>query len=396
MSAAHAPLVILGGGLAGLSLAARLARERRGPRVVLLESRTAYHDDRSWCFWRPERHDLSHLVSHRWKSWTFSDSDGLIFRHAVPGLAYQYIRGSDFYAHAQAEIAASERIDLRLGVAVKSVTAISDGVQVETSVGTVIAGQVIDTRPRATAAMLYQSFVGFELERDDALPFDPREVTLMGSLDADAEGLRFVYVLPLGPHRAIVEWTRFGGAPIGQERLTGELNYELTKLGLSGARRVRAEGGVLAMGLGRPTSPMIERVVVAGNAGGALRPASGYGFLRIQRWAKLCTERLLAGYDAVGHPPEPRVRGAFDRIFLQAVRAQPERTADYFLALARGVPPSALVRFLSDGARPADYAHIISSLPWVPFLSQLAAPARYSPASPSPAFISTPDTGVEQ
>ena len=61
-----------------------------------------------------------------------------------------------------------------------------------------------------------------------------------------------------------------------------------------------------------------------------------------------------------------------DRIFLQAVRADLERTPEYFLALARGVPPAGLVRFLSDAARLPDYARLISSLPTIPFLRQLA------------------------
>ena len=382
--AADADLVILGAGLAGLTLAARLARERSGPRVVLLEPRTAYQDDRSWCFWRPEQHDLSHLVSRRWKTWTFSDAAGKTVRHQVPGLAYQYVRGSDFYASAQADIAESPRVELRLGVRADTVTAVSGGVRVETSAGTLLARQVIDTRPRAAAAMLYQSFAGFELERDRPLPFDPNEVTLMGSVASDAEGLRFVYALPLGPNRAIVEWTRFGTAPINRDRLILELDQVLAGLGLADARRVRTEGGVLAMGLGRQATLPIEGVVHAGNAGGALRAASGYGFLRIARWAELCAERLLAGREAVGHPEEPRLRRTFDRIFLQAVRAHPERTAEYFLALARGVPPAALVRFLSDGARPADYARIISSLPWSPFIAQLAAPTVFSPAPAAP------------
>lgn len=390
--AVHADLVILGGGLAGLTLAARLARERSGLRVVVLEPRTVYQDDRSWCFWRPDQHDLSHLVSHSWKTWTFSDPAGLTVRHRVPGLAYQYIRGGDFYASAQADIAESTNVDLRLGVRAETVSAIPGGVRVETSAGTLLAGQVIDTRPRATEAMLYQSFVGFELEREHPLSFNPGEVTLMGSLAADAEGLSFVYTLPLGPNRAIVEWTRFGTAPIERERLVGELDEVLTGLGLANARRVRTEGGVLAMGLGRQTAASIPGVVHAGNAGGALRAASGYGFLRIQRWAGLCTESLLAGRGAVGHPDEPRVRRAFDRIFLQAVRAHPERTAEYFLALAHGVAPAALMRFLSDGARPADYARIISSLPWTPFLAQLAAPAAFGPAQTLPATRPTPTT----
>jgi lycopene beta-cyclase len=341
------------------------------------------------------QHDLSHLVSRRWNTWTFSDAAGETVRHQVRGLAYQYVRGSDFYESAQADIAESPRVELCLGVRADSVTAVSGGVRVQTSAGTLLARQVIDTRPRAAAAMLYQSFVGFELERDNPLPFDPGEATLMGSLTSDAEGLSFMYSLPLGPNRAIVEWTRFGTAPISRDRLVLELDQVLTGLGLADARRVRTEGGVLAMGLGRHTALPIKGVVHAGNAGGALRAASGFGFLRIARWAELCAERLLAGREAVGHPEEPRLRRTFDRIFLQAVRAHPERTAEYFLALARGVPPDSLVRFLSDGARAADYARIISSLPWSPFIAQLVAPTVFSPVPATlvpAAIITTPGT----
>lgn len=91
--------------------------------------------------------------------------------------------------------------------------------------------------------MLYQSFVGVEFECEGPHPFDPTEVTLMGSLAANEEGLSFVYALPLGPNRAIVEWTRFGTAPIKRELLAGELDHVLTGLGLDDVRRVRTEGG---------------------------------------------------------------------------------------------------------------------------------------------------------
>ncbi|TFD90373.1 lycopene cyclase family protein [Cryobacterium serini] len=390
-SVVDADLVVLGAGLAGLSLAARLARAPSSPRVVVIEPRTAYQDDRSWCFWQSKQHELSHLVSQRWTTWSFSDSAGSAVRHHVPDLFYQYIRGIDFYSSAQADIAQSPRVDLRLGVRAERVSAVPNGVRVETSAGTLLARQVIDTRPRPAAAMLYQSFVGVEFECDWPHPFDPTEVTLMGSLAADKDGLSFVYALPLGPNRAIVEWTRFGVAPINRELLAGELDHVLTGLGLDDVRRVRTEGGVLAMGLGRQTGPEIPGVVRAGNAGGALRAASGYGFLRIQRWAQMCTDRLLAGQEAVGHPEEPWLRRTFDRIFLQAVRKHPERTAEYFLALARGVPPATLVRFLSDGARATDYAKIIFSLPWSPFIAQVAAPTVFTSASLAQArLVATP------
>ncbi|MEY2979796.1 MAG: hypothetical protein RL562_23, partial [Planctomycetota bacterium] len=57
-------LVVLGGGLAGLSLAERLAAAgAQAPRTVVLEARADYADDRTWCFWRHEPHRYEELVA---------------------------------------------------------------------------------------------------------------------------------------------------------------------------------------------------------------------------------------------------------------------------------------------------------------------------------------------
>lgn len=201
----------------------------------------------------------------------------------------------------------------------------------------------------------------------------------MGSMAADAIGLRFVYALPLDQHRVILEWTRFGATPTPRAQLLAELDTVVNAHSLGDATRVRTEGGVLAMGLVPDSQPTLPGVVFAGNAGGALRAASGYGFLRMQRWAQACADRLIAGVPAVGHPPEPWARATLDRLFLQAIRRHPERTAEYFLALAEGVPPASLLRFLSDGARTSDYARIIGSLPKRPFIAEIGRRTIYSP-----------------
>ncbi len=373
---ADADLVILGAGCAGLTLAARLAQSRNPLRVQLVEPRVGYEDDRSWCFWRPERHDLSDLVSHSWDSWRFSGATGPALHHRVPGLRYQYIRASDFYERALQEIDRAPGILTHTGVRATELVPLDDGpdplVRVETDHGSILARHVIDTRPRPMPAMLYQSFSGVEIESEHPLPFDGGEVGLMDSMATDEGGMHFRYTLPLGRTRALVEWTRFSSSPVPTVTLRAELDAELSRLGLAGAHVIRRESGVLPMGMlgGLPESP--RGVVFAGNSGGALRAASGYGFLRIQRWARACAEALERGGPPIGHPAEPFLRRSMDRIFLQAVRADLERTPDYFLALARGVPAAGLVRFLSDAARLTDYVALIASLPTVPFLRQLA------------------------
>ena len=114
-------------------------------------------------------------------------------------------------------------------------------------------------------------------------------------------------------------------------------------------------------------------VVMAGNGGGAIRPSTGYAFMRIQRWATDCASRLARGSAPVGHPRDGVLQRQLDRIFLQVLRETPERTPEYFMALAARVAPDRLLRFLTDRATPLDMAIMVASLPAVPFLQQLPA-----------------------
>ncbi|UTT63522.1 lycopene cyclase family protein [Microcella humidisoli] len=369
-------LVILGAGCAGLSLAARLASGDGDLSVVLVDTRTEFADDRSWSFWQHDHHPLRDIVAHEWSGWTYADLAGRSATHRVPGMSYQYIRGVDFYRWALAEIAGDERIDLRLGVAARDLSSVtladgSSGVRVTTDEGALIARRVVDTRPRRTAALLYQCFSGVEVEHGGALATEADAVGLMTRMRSGADGLGFVYVLPLSPTRALVEWTRFSPVPLAESVVVAERDAELAALGLAGATVVREEGGILPMGRMPLDEQPMPGVVLAGNAGGALRDASGYAFLRIQQWARACAGALARGEDPAPHPAEPWVRRQMDRIFLQALRAHPERTADYFMAMARGVAPHRLLRFLTDRATAGDLASIIVSLPLLPFLAQL-------------------------
>jgi lycopene beta-cyclase len=392
-------VAILGAGCAGLSLAARLAKGDGDLRVVVIDPRTKFADDRSWSFWNHDHHALRDVVAHEWSGWTFSDTRGRQVTHRVEGMSYQYIRGADFYQWALAAIATDPRVDLRLGLGAHDLgeVILSDGtagVEVQTDRGPLRARRVVDTRPRRTRALLYQCFSGVEIEHggtlaspessaglgagaeagagaDAAAETTPDAVGLMTRMRSGADGLAFVYVLPLSPTRALVEWTRFSPVPVAQSVVAAERDAELMAMGLSEATVVREEGGILPMGRVDAPQPAIAGVVLAGITGGALRDASGYAFLRIQLWAAACADSLARGEAPAPHPVEPWVRRQMDRIFLQAVRAHPERTAEYFMAMATGAAPKRLLRFLTDRATVGDLIGIIASLPLRPFLAQL-------------------------
>jgi lycopene beta-cyclase len=380
-AAAPFDLVILGAGCAGLALAARLARSDADLRVAVIDPRTEHGDDRSWSFWHHDHHALRGIVAHEWSGWTYSGFDGRAATHRVPGVTYQYIRGIDFYRWALDAIATDPRITLHLGVGAHELAAITlddetDGVRIVTDAGPVLARRVVDTRPQRTRALLYQCFSGVEVEHGGRLATDTDAsdldaVGLMTRMRSGAEGLGFLYVLPPSPTRALVEWTRFNPAPLPLEQVAAERDAELGALGLSDAVVVREEQGILPMGRVDAPTPPLAGVALAGNAGGALRDASGYAFLRIQRWAVRCAAALARGEAPPAHPREPWVRRQMDRIFLQALRAHPERSAEYFIAMATRVPPRRLLRFLTDRATIGDLVAIIASLPLTPFLAQL-------------------------
>jgi lycopene beta-cyclase len=104
---------------------------------------------------------------------------------------------------------------------------------------------------------------------------------------------------------------------------------------------------------------------------GAARPATGYAFQRIQRWAADCAARLADAGAAVGHPPDPRFSAWMDRLFLSVIERQPQLAPQLFVDMFGRVESQRIIRFLSDRGHLADHAAVALALPFKPFLQQL-------------------------
>jgi len=371
--AERADLLILGGGLAGLALAERLAHSGAGGRVRILEPRTHYTDDRSWAFWTPSESHWAAIATRTWERWRCSVRGGASLVASAAGWRYAFLRSSTIYDAALRAIAAAPRITLEQGVRAGAIKASADGVEVTTSAGTIVARQVIDTRPphnaRFAASRMFQCFAGRELALEAEI--DDREVELMTDMRADAYGFVFSYVLPISPTRVLVEATRFSTRPLGADVLATDLDTLVAARGWARVPVLRTEQAVLPMGLPASRDEALAGLVLAGTPAGALRAASGYGFLRIQAWAERCAAALARDGRTVGHPNEPRLRQWMDELFLRVLTADPTRAPEFFLRLAGIVPSAAFVRFLSDQASVADIARIVTALPPWPFLRAL-------------------------
>ncbi|MGK5020253.1 lycopene cyclase family protein [Janthinobacterium lividum] len=384
-------LIILGGGCAGLSLALRLAAlGERCPRTLIIEARHAYTNDRTWCFWGEPAAPLRHLVQQRWNALTVHTDAGQV-RVDCSATPYQRISADAFYTEALAKVASNQAITLLLGESVDGTPRKAEQAwHVTCRQNAYRAAMLIDTRAGAgigeqpsAEATLWQSFYGQEIVCSAPI-FDPACVTLMDFRGTGLERILFTYVLPLSAHRALIEVTQFGPTPLRPKQLSDEL--ALAVAACTGATRfevLRYEHGMLPMGLqvsaansaaksaAKSAAQCDPTYVRAGILQGAARPATGYAFQRIQRWAELCAERLGEGALPLAHVADPPLLRALDGLFLSLLRARPDIAPALFLRLFDTVDSGCLTRFLSEQGSLTDCAKIVAALPARPFLRHL-------------------------
>lgn len=140
------------------------------------------------------------------------------------------------------------------------------------------AGMVIDARgghPPGTDCG-YQKFYGQELTL--RAPHGLTRPIVMDATVPQYDGFRFMYVLPLGPRRALLEDTTFSDGPdLDEEQRRRGIAAWLQRRGWRAEQVHRTERGVLPMPLRPPPPPPpAAGVLPGGYRGGWFHPATGY------------------------------------------------------------------------------------------------------------------------
>lgn len=365
-------IVFAGAGLAGLSLAARLAALPDPPRMLLVDPLQNDTSDRTWCHWQLHESIFDDAITHRWQRWSVDkDHD----QNAVGSTDVPYVRipSDRFRQIAWERIKACPRAEFLRGMSVASIEEVSDRAVVHLSDSRRIESSwVFDSRPlQNDNAPWRQIFRGLELHSPET-KLETSTVTLMDFQSAGPEGVRFFYVLPLDAHTALVEDTWL--VPSHKTPAFSDdaiVSYASKNLAQTHWQIRHQEEGNLPMGFSPSASSAVEkkRIIPWGTTAGAVRASSGYAFSRIQA----ASERMASAWQRTGYPDPAAVHGSafldwMDRVFLRAMTDQPERVPEYFARLFQRVAPDALVRFLESEPRPADILQVMRALPPGPFL----------------------------
>ena len=374
--------IILGSGCAGLSLAWNLLDSGVTDPILIVDRRTTYENDRTWCFWDVEPTPFSDLATHSWSRWMIHDGDREIIA-GCPEYPYLRIRSADFYRRVLDRLASAPNVILALGRRILSVRETDRGVRVTTAGGEFDGVRAFDSTGRRPApavpgrrpAALLQHFFGQAI-RVKHPAFDPSCPSLMDFRAPQTDGPHFVYLLPLSETEALVENTYLYPFTVSAERHRREIgDYLAMRYGLVGGSYevTEEESGAIPMTTATTRVVTHSRVKPIGLAGGAARPSSGYAFLRIQRQVRAIARRI-ANPSRVD-PAHDRGKLAslkyrfFDAVFLRTLADRPDLAPRIFGRMFDRADPSAVVRFLGERSTLIDDLGIVSALPKAPFLA---------------------------
>ena len=272
-------IILAGGGLANGLIALRLAQLRPDVRVTLVESGAAVGGNHTWSSFTndltPAQRDwTAPLFEHRWDN----------YQVRFPGLNRRLDAGygsatSDRLADEVARHLPTDRILTAMPVVALTPTSVT---LVDQRVLT--AAAVIDGRgqgPTKALDLRWQKFLGLEVEL--AAPHGLTGPIIMDATVPQLDGYRFVYTLPFGPTRVLIEDTYFSdGNDLSPELLRQHLADYAALQGWTIVRVIREEMGILPLGIGGDIEAFWDEgeagVPRVGLRAGMFHPVTGYSF----------------------------------------------------------------------------------------------------------------------
>jgi len=337
--------------------------------ILILDPDAKHNNDKTYCFWSDQNEHITtqcqHLISHQW-------SEVSVNRNKQESLfpkKYFHISGIDVYKELRRII---EKYNLqRVHSSVVELTPFENGVKVITDTNIWESTLVFDSRPpkylplKKDDAHLLQSFIGYVITTNEPIS----NINCVDLMDFNVEQLgstQFMYVLPLGEGKTLVELTRFGLETISENEANPILDIYITRR-FGNYQIISKETGCIPMSTADISVEALPGVISIGGRAGAVKPSTGYAFKNMFHHADRLAESLKKNLKPADITASSRFR-FYDRLLLLILTRQPSQGKSIFEALFKKNETKNVLQFLDEKTTLMQDIRIFLTLPIKPFL----------------------------
>lgn len=360
-------IVIAGGGLSGLSLAAHLAVSDHRLPVVVVDDGGPALSSMTWASWS-DRPGLLDAAASRWFDRIRVHVNGRTRVLRLGRYRYRVVRGADLEAVVRRYTDPLRHFTFHQG-----------------HVDHIEGGHVIVDGQPMRAKWVFDSVIGPAEEptvdarlafrgwhvRSERAAFDPEIPTLFDFRTSQLGGVSFVYVLPRDSHHALVEHTSFTARETPEDATTQReaLTAYLTEVAGTGGYEVEREEHAVLPLRSHQAPRRRGNVLTIGAEAGLLKASTGFAYQRIQRDSTAIAESLHKH----GHPfdipvPPPRFR-LFDGVLLDVITRDPAQLERAFGALFRYRTAEPALRFLDEDTSEPQEWRLFAAMPAATYLA---------------------------
>ncbi|SMO96998.1 lycopene cyclase family protein [Gracilimonas mengyeensis] len=372
-------IIIAGGGLSGLSLAWYLAQGGYKGQVLVADATFAPTNDKTWCFWTKDEPPFKEIIYKRWKKTWVSALDYSTFRY-LNEYTYYCIRSGDFREYVLTGLRSFKNFDLLEDNILDFSSYKNKAIMLTKGGDSYLANHIFQSvlKPKNLDAddikyPLKQHFLGWEIETNETA-FDPETFTLMDFNEDFSPGVGFMYVLPYGLKKALLEFTVFSEDLLPRKvykKHIKEYLYFHFGLDKSDYKVIRKEDGVIPME-DRPYHPYYENNIInLGSVGGQTKPSTGYTFTRIQAYTQQLAEQLVQGKSPSAPSLSKLKYRYYDLLLLHILSNSTEESLQVFRSLFKKNHFDDIFRFLGEQTSFRQDLKIMSSVPYTPFFKAI-------------------------
>ena len=345
--------IICGAGASGLLLLKAIREDSffNEKSILIIEKEIKNVNDRTWSYWESPNGLFDSILSKKWSKAKFCSKDFELDFDLNP-YQYKMLRSAAFYQSIRNKYNKLKNT-IFLHAEVKNIDSKNIMTEVITSEGKFqskkVFNSLFDPKPMINQKkypVLQQHFVGWFIKTKKT-SFDSSKVFFMDFNIPQVQETRFIYVLPIDKHNALVEYTLFSENLLRFDDYETGIKAYLNSKGISEYEIEEKEHGNIPMTCFPFEKLNSQSLLHIGTAGGWTKASTGFTFMSTRRNIGRLIPFLKTGRDLNLFRIKNRFR-FYDLLFLDVLNRYNARGSKLFTRMFEKNPPVRIFRFLDE------------------------------------------------